>query len=291
LQHVSAVCSAARRRGPLTCAADLFLIRPPEGAAHTAVKPEHIIVAGDSAGGGLVLAMLQVCRDGGLPLPACAVLVSPWCDMTHSFPSIHTNTNTVRPVPRAGRTLTRGPQDIIPQYGLSLYKPSTLWPPPSAELTQSVHSTLKSRIRHIARLDPQGPGPLPAVSETRFEGGVKPAADGLEHAARASDGNGAPTLPTDGQPVDVGATGPLPAAAAQHATRTAVPSGGPPAAVHLTARDGAALTIESQIQLYVPNDLLMHPLVSPALGYLGGLPPMLFLEGDKEVLRDEGIYT
>lgn len=75
--------------------ADLFLIRPPEGAAHQPVKPEHIVVAGDSAGGGLSLALLQVIRDSGLPLPAGGVLVSPWCDLSHSFPSIHTNTATV----------------------------------------------------------------------------------------------------------------------------------------------------------------------------------------------------
>ena len=33
-----------------------------------------------------------------------------------------------------------------------------------------------------------------------------------------------------------------------------------------------------------------HPLVSPALGYLGGLPPLFVVAGDKEVLRDEIIF-
>ena len=42
------------------------------------------------------LALLQLIRDGGLPLPAGGVLISPWCDLTHSFPSIHVNTTTVR---------------------------------------------------------------------------------------------------------------------------------------------------------------------------------------------------
>jgi hypothetical protein len=74
---------------------DLYLIRPPADASHTPVKPEHITLAGDSAGGGLTLALLQVLRDSGLPLPAGAILVSPWCELTHSFPSIHTNTATV----------------------------------------------------------------------------------------------------------------------------------------------------------------------------------------------------
>lgn len=75
---------------------DLFLIRPPPGAEHQAIKPEHIVIGGDSAGGGLSLALLQVIRDTGLPLPAGGLLISPWCDLTHSFPSIHTNTATVR---------------------------------------------------------------------------------------------------------------------------------------------------------------------------------------------------
>ena len=42
------------------------------------------------------IALLQLIRDAGLPLPAGGVLISPWCDLTHSFPSIHVNTTTVR---------------------------------------------------------------------------------------------------------------------------------------------------------------------------------------------------
>lgn len=38
------------------------------------------------------------------------------------------------------------------------------------------------------------------------------------------------------------------------------------------------------------NHQLVHPLVSPALGYLGGLPPCLFIASDKELLRDEILY-
>jgi alpha-beta hydrolase superfamily lysophospholipase len=75
---------------------DIFLIRPPEGVAHRPVRPDRIVIAGDSAGGGLSLALLQVIRDSGLPAPAGGVLISPWCDFTHSFPSVFTNTDTVR---------------------------------------------------------------------------------------------------------------------------------------------------------------------------------------------------
>lgn len=81
----------------LTGHLDLFLIEPPEGSSHRRVSPAHIVVAGDSAGGGLCIALLQVIRDAGLPMPAGGVLISPWCDLTHSFPSIQTNTTTVRP--------------------------------------------------------------------------------------------------------------------------------------------------------------------------------------------------
>jgi acetyl esterase/lipase len=35
----------------------------------------------------MVLALLCVLRDQGLPLPAGASLISPWVDLTHSFPS------------------------------------------------------------------------------------------------------------------------------------------------------------------------------------------------------------
>ena len=76
-------------------AAYLYLIRPPAEAEHKPVKPQHIVIMGDSAGGGLTLALLQIIRDSGLPQCAGGVLISPWCDLNHSFPSIHTNTETV----------------------------------------------------------------------------------------------------------------------------------------------------------------------------------------------------
>ena len=43
--------------------------------------PSGIAVAGDSAGGGLSLALLIAARDRGLPQPACAALLSPWTDL------------------------------------------------------------------------------------------------------------------------------------------------------------------------------------------------------------------
>ncbi|MFI6156174.1 alpha/beta hydrolase [Kitasatospora sp. NPDC051170] len=46
--------------------------------------PRNLVLAGDSAGGGLVLATLLQARDAGLPMPAAAVLFSPWTDLTVS---------------------------------------------------------------------------------------------------------------------------------------------------------------------------------------------------------------
>jgi epsilon-lactone hydrolase len=43
--------------------------------------PQRIIVAGDSAGGGLTVALLVALRDAGDPLPAGGVCISPWADL------------------------------------------------------------------------------------------------------------------------------------------------------------------------------------------------------------------
>ncbi|HEY1711192.1 MAG TPA: alpha/beta hydrolase [Rhizomicrobium sp.] len=44
----------------------------------------NVAIAGDSAGGGLTIATLVAARDQGLPMPACAIAISPWCDLTQS---------------------------------------------------------------------------------------------------------------------------------------------------------------------------------------------------------------
>ena len=44
-------------------------------------KPERIAVAGDSAGGGLVVSAMVAIRDAGLPQPGCGWCVSPWVDL------------------------------------------------------------------------------------------------------------------------------------------------------------------------------------------------------------------
>ncbi|KIK71239.1 hypothetical protein GYMLUDRAFT_235590 [Collybiopsis luxurians FD-317 M1] len=240
-------------------AAYLYLIQPPLEASHKPVKSSHIVVAGDSAGGGLVLALLQVIRDASLPSPAGAVLVSPWCDLTHSFPSIHVNTAT----------------DVIPKYGLSLHKPSTLWPPPDEELAGRVRTGLRKRVRTIFK----------------GEGGNDPNASVVSLGLSGSEPAVSGTDTADRMPVDIGATTPIPLPHNSSEVNNSAGSASAREPIILKAQNGEILSIQQQIQLYTTNALLGHPLVSPALGYLGNMPPLLMIISDKEVLRDEGIYT
>lgn len=55
---------------------------------------ENIIIAGDSAGGGLTLATTLAIRDEGRPLPAGLVCLSPWTDLSFSGESHKTNAAT-----------------------------------------------------------------------------------------------------------------------------------------------------------------------------------------------------
>ncbi|KAL4754510.1 hypothetical protein BDW72DRAFT_200737 [Aspergillus terricola var. indicus] len=70
--------------------------------------------------------MLVICRDQGLPLPAGAILISPWVDLTHSFPSI----------------VKDNPGDYIPPHGF-LHKPSLAWPPPNEDEIREINEALK----------------------------------------------------------------------------------------------------------------------------------------------------
>jgi epsilon-lactone hydrolase len=45
------------------------------------IRPERIAIAGDSAGGGLVVSAMVAIREAGLAQPACGWCISPWVDM------------------------------------------------------------------------------------------------------------------------------------------------------------------------------------------------------------------
>jgi len=55
--------------------------------------PDQIVVAGDSCGGGLVLSLLINLRDANEQMPAAAVCLSPWTDLTCTGESWETNAN------------------------------------------------------------------------------------------------------------------------------------------------------------------------------------------------------
>ncbi|KAJ4485734.1 Alpha/Beta hydrolase protein [Lentinula aciculospora] len=55
------------------------------------IPPSNIILSGDSAGGGLALALLMYLRDNQYELPSAAILMSPWVDLTMSCESWDSN--------------------------------------------------------------------------------------------------------------------------------------------------------------------------------------------------------
>lgn len=60
----------------------------------TGERPHQIVLAGDSAGGNLVLVTLLRLRELGLPMPAGAICLSPWADLTCKSRSFRQNRAT-----------------------------------------------------------------------------------------------------------------------------------------------------------------------------------------------------
>lgn len=61
------------------------------GLLGSGVAADSVSVAGDSAGGGLALAMLLSLRDAGDAMPAACVLFSPWTDLAGTGGTLQTN--------------------------------------------------------------------------------------------------------------------------------------------------------------------------------------------------------
>jgi epsilon-lactone hydrolase len=59
----------------------------------TGIDSKAIAVVGDSAGGGMTLALALRVRDAGEPLPACLAFLSPWTDMTSESESLTANSD------------------------------------------------------------------------------------------------------------------------------------------------------------------------------------------------------
>jgi monoterpene epsilon-lactone hydrolase len=64
--------------------------------------PETIVIAGDSAGGGLTVAALVALRDAGERLPAAGVCISPWADLACTGESMQTGAARDPMVQRTG---------------------------------------------------------------------------------------------------------------------------------------------------------------------------------------------
>lgn len=156
-----------------------------------------------------------------------------------------------------------------------MQKPSTLWPPPTYEMTEAVHASLRDRLRSIVHSGTQPKSRPPTRPNSRPNSVHGGQGHGPGHGL-SQNGHADPKEKGKGGIPDVGATVHVPPLGAKENQR-----------VELKAQNGEKLVIDQQIHLYTQNSLLTHPLVSPALSYLGGLPPMLITAGDGEVLRDE----
>ena len=62
-------------------------------------SPEHLVMAGDSAGGNLTISLLQLLRDRGCGLPAAAACFSPWVDLAGTGLSMRLNRRSDAMVP------------------------------------------------------------------------------------------------------------------------------------------------------------------------------------------------
>ncbi|KAI0751533.1 alpha/beta-hydrolase [Daedaleopsis nitida] len=275
-------------------AAYFYLTTPPPGAVHKPVPPSKLVFAGDSAGAALCLTALTVLRDLGLPQPAGAVLISPWVDLTHSFPSVISNSET----------------DIIPPHGF-IHKPSPLWP---------VHPRPEGGYTRVIPTQ-TNPPPQPGHADT-----LKPnsdeAADQLNQRLQETANRGEPVHASDlkenadeilsqkemqSQEVvdgfDAQAKTTQDSSTSESKTEhdDVTEDGGSdialdtfepkPPKVLMEDPDAKPWELCAQIQLYATTEQLSHPLVSPVLqSSLGNLCPLYILAGNGECLRDEIIY-
>lgn len=135
-------------------------------------EPKHIAIGGDSAGGGLTLAIAVYLRNSGEPLPAALFLLSPWTDLTFSGESYRTRWS-VDPI-FGGVDGSMGPE-FTPAY-LGHEEPSN---PLISPLLADLHS-LPATIIHV------GNNEMLLDDSTRLEKKMKAA--GVEVCIRVWDG-------------------------------------------------------------------------------------------------------
>ena len=147
----------------------LTLLYPPPGSPHAPVPANEIVFAGDSAGGMICAALLQLLlqlhrshadepslpttawygNTVQIPLPAGLALSSPWLDVTRSLPSIEANTH----------------YDYIPPPSLMnkmKYPPCPAWPakPPRPELYCDTSVMLHPLVSPLLAKDWSGAPPV-----------------------------------------------------------------------------------------------------------------------------------
>jgi epsilon-lactone hydrolase len=82
-----------------------------QGLLAQGMDPGQIVLAGDSAGGGLVVATLLAAREAGLPMPSCAFLMSPYADLTLSGATL-TERQSLDPILTEGGLRVRAPEYV-----------------------------------------------------------------------------------------------------------------------------------------------------------------------------------
>lgn len=119
--------------------------------------PRRFAVVGDSAGGGLTLALLLKLRDSGLPLPAAAVALSPWTDLASTGASLTLNAKSdamvnAHDVPKFAADYLAGadPRDpyASPLYGDPSGLPPTLIQVGSDEVLRDDAVRMAKRMQH-----------------------------------------------------------------------------------------------------------------------------------------------
>jgi acetyl esterase/lipase len=124
-------------------------------------RADQIAFAGDSAGGGLAVVTLMRARDAGLPMPACAFLMSPFLDLAGTGDSVHENADIdviVRPgmIEGMGGAYLQGVATTHP-HASPLYGDPTGLPPllvhvgtHEAILDDSLRFVRKAAMSHVS---------------------------------------------------------------------------------------------------------------------------------------------
>lgn len=147
----------------------LSLMYPPPGAYHTPVSASHIVLGGDSAGGNICFALLQLLLQINrstsspktlyfydhmitlpLPLPAGCGTQAPWIDMTRAMPSMMGNAE-----------FDYLPPPITKEKALN-FPPCSIWPtdPPRGDLYCDTTMLCHPLVSPLAAKDWSGCCPL-----------------------------------------------------------------------------------------------------------------------------------